>query len=349
VSENIVPQGRLLEPFEVSREPPANLKVEDEPLFRHELHRAFGPTDLYALRRVRLTADGVFLQGFRPVHELLYLPADMERLGSRHILRKLMQRRRLFVESDERYFTAFNRWSGNNYFHWMCDVLPRVYLARDQVEGSTFVLPSSHQIAFVERSLAPFRPARIVYFDQAESAFFSEVVVPGHIAVTGNYHEPTIRGLSEFLHESFRDEPQAVERSDRLLYVTRKGAKYRYVLNEDEVISLLGTYGFEVVENERLSLEDQVRLYANVRALVGIMGANLTNVMFMRPGSSVLQLTRTADATNHLYFSLASARGVSFYYQHCDYVDAGYGIRWNLTVDLAQLEENLELMLTSTA
>ena len=81
----------------------------------------------------------------------------------------------------------------------MYDVVPRAYLAREHVEGSTFVLPSTHRVPFVERSLAPFRPARIEYFDPSRTAFFREVTVPGHIAVTGNYHEPTIREVAAFL------------------------------------------------------------------------------------------------------------------------------------------------------
>jgi capsular polysaccharide biosynthesis protein len=331
--------ARLLEPFEVERQLPANLDPDDEPIFRPEYQRRFGATDLFLLRNVLITRDGVVVAGRRAVPDLEYFPGETARLGLRYVVRSRLARRRRF-DDGERYVTAFNRWSGNNYFHWLCDVLPRVYLARSYVEDSTFVLPASHEVPFVEKSLAPFRPRRIVYFGPDETAFFPEVTVPGHIAVTGNYHEPTMRELADFLLGALRgaEAPPVGPR----VYVSRRRAKHRHVINEDEVVSLVEGYGFEVVENEALSFEEQVALYSKTAILIGIIGANLANVLFMPPGSSLVQLTRNVDVSNHLYYSLASAKGVRFYYQRCDHVEAGYGDRWNIQVDVNRLEAILQ-------
>ena len=331
---------RLLDDFTVRRDRPANLAPEDEDLFRHELVRSFDPTDVFTLRNVHLTGDGVFIRGLKALEELRYIP--QEKLGTAYVLRSLVRRRRRFGDR-KRYVTAFNRWSHGNYFHWMCDVLPRVFLVRDLVADATFVLPSSHDVPFVHASLAPFAPAGLEFFAPHELAHFREVSVPGHIGLTGNYHEPTIRALSGFLVDSFvaggdSNEPMYV-------YVTRRGAQHRYIVNEQDVIEVVSRYGFEVVENEQLSFAEQVRLYSRTTSLVGIIGANLTNTMFMRPGSALLQLSPRGDAGNHLYFALAAAKGVRFYYQPCAFAEAGYGARWNLTVDVAELARNVEAML----
>jgi capsular polysaccharide biosynthesis protein len=333
----------LLDAFEVTRDEPANLRPEDDALFRHEYRRSFGPTRMYTFRNVRLTADGVVIHKRKAVPELRFVP--QERLGLRYVARSLVRRARDFDREDERYVTAFNRWSANNYFHWTCDVLPRVYLARHVVEGATFVLPRSHAVPFTEESLRAFAPKTIEYFDVDEVARFRELTVPGHIAVTGNYHEPTMRELAGFLERSLADTRAAATERARLVYVTRRTAKHRYVVNEDDVVSLLEHYRFETVANEDLTFADQVRLYSRTKALVGIIGANLTNVLFMPAGSSLLQLSRAEDASNHLYYALAAAKGVHFFYQPCEYVDAGFGARWNLTVDLDELERNVEAML----
>jgi capsular polysaccharide biosynthesis protein len=150
-------------------------------------------------------------------------------------------------------------------------------------------------------------------------------------------------GLSDFLGDALA--PGRRRGAGRRVYATRRQARHRYVANEDDVAALLESHGFETVENERLSLDEQIALYAETSILVGVMGANLTNVLFMEPRSAVLQLTRMGDASNHLYYSLASSKGVRFYYQQSLYVDAGWGIRWNLTVDLDELEANLTRIL----
>jgi capsular polysaccharide biosynthesis protein len=334
---------RLLDAFTVRRDRPANLRPEDERLFRHEYERSFGPTDVFTLRNVHLTGDGVFIRGLRPLRELRYVP--QEKMGPRYVARSLLRRRRRFDADGTRYVTAFNRWSPGNYFHWMCDVLPRVLLVRDVVEGATFVLPSSHAVHFVEDSLAPFAPAAVEFFSPDELAYFREVIVPGHIALTGNYHEPTMRALAEFLRRSLAGDTRAAPDDGPLVYVTRKSAQHRYVLNEAEVVDVVRGHGFEVVANEELSLAGQIALYSRARALIGIMGANLTNVLFMPPRSALLQLTRAGDASNHLYYALAEAMGVRFYYQQCAAVEGGFGIRWNLTVDANELDANIRALL----
>jgi capsular polysaccharide biosynthesis protein len=337
----IARRTRLLDGFHSVRPAPANLRREDEHLFRHEYERPFGPTDLYELRDVHVTADGVFVHGLRVVPELLYIPGELTQGRLRYAVKARLRPRARFDDPGARYFTAFNRWSPGNYFHWLGDVLPRVYLAREQVEGAVVVLPATHRVPFVESSLGPFRPARTAYFEPGRTAFFREVAVPGHVALTGNYHEPTMRELAGFLWESLGARPTG----GRLVYVTRRRAQHRFVLNEDDVITVVRRHGFEVVENEGLSFEGQVALYAGASAYVGIMGANLANVLFMPPRSALLELRRRDDASNHLFFSFAAAKGVDYYYQQCDWVEAGWGIRWNLTVDLDELDANLELML----
>ena len=337
---------RLLDPFTVERPAPANLAPGDDALFAHEYRRSFGPTELHVLHDVQLTSDGAFIRGLRVVPEVEFMPGVVK-LGPRYVLGSLRRRRRLLVEPGGRYIAAFNCWSGNNYFHWMCDVLPRLYLIRDLVAGSTLVLPASHDVPFVAKTLAPLAPGRVVFFDPAETVTLREVTVPGHVAVTGNYHEPTMRGLAALLCAALGVEAGAG--GGRRIYVTRQKAAHRHVLNETDVVDLVRAYGFEIVANEDLSFEEQVELHAGTEALIGIIGANLTNIMFMPPGSSVLQLSRRDDAHNHCYYSLAAAAGVRFLYQHCDFEDTRPGDYWNLTVDLGLLEENLKQMLPVAA
>jgi capsular polysaccharide biosynthesis protein len=47
----------------------------------------------------------------------------------------------------------------------------------------------------------------------------------------------------------------------------------------------------EVVEPGRLTLREQVELFARTAVLVGDHGAGLANLVFMRPGAAVLELT----------------------------------------------------------
>lgn len=71
--------------------------------------------------------------------------------------------------------------------------------------------------------------------------------------------------------------------ASKRLYVTRRNAGTRRLLNEDALLGRLESeFGFRLVENENHSLLDQLRLYRNATVVMGPHGAGLTNVVFAR-------------------------------------------------------------------
>lgn len=64
------------------------------------------------------------------------------------------------------------------------------------------------------------------------------------------------------------------------LYLSRRTAKVRRILNEDEVISRLEAQGFQAVQPETLTIPDQIKLFSEAEAIVAPHGAGLTNMIF---------------------------------------------------------------------
>ena len=88
------------------------------------------------------------------------------------------------------------------------------------------------------------------------------------------------------------------------LFISRRNARIRRTLNEDEVAIALEQRGFRTVQLESLSLADQVRLLAEAQCVVGQHGAGLTNILYMSPGARVVELLSTPDQLIH--YSLLS-------------------------------------------
>lgn len=63
-------------------------------------------------------------------------------------------------------------------------------------------------------------------------------------------------------------------------------------MNEDEVMSALGTLDVPSVmmKFDNISFVTQVRIMAKTTVLISIHGAQLTNALFMRPESSVMEI-----------------------------------------------------------
>ena len=69
-------------------------------------------------------------------------------------------------------------------------------------------------------------------------------------------------------------------RRQRRLYVTRRLARCGRFTNEQELEPILLDHGFEIIEAERLSFIEQVRLFSQAEVVTGPHGAGLTNILF---------------------------------------------------------------------
>lgn len=65
---------------------------------------------------------------------------------------------------------------------------------------------------------------------------------------------------------------------------------YRKMKNEQILISELQKEGVSIVEPELLTAEDQVRVFANARIVVGPSGAGMFNTIFCEPGTFVIDI-----------------------------------------------------------
>ncbi len=131
----------------------------------------------------------------------------------------------------------------------------------------------------------------------------------------------------------------------RRIYVSRRKAQRRKIINETEVEILMREFDFEVINFEDHSLDEQISIMHHTDILVSMHGAGLTNLIFCKPCTSVLEISLKNQTMDKCYFNLANAMDLKYYYQFCesnnditDYHNS------DLIVSLEDLKINLILM-----
>ncbi len=92
-----------------------------------------------------------------------------------------------------------------------------------------------------------------------------------------------------FADENLLPKP-AVTHANRRILVSRASASMRRLVNEEECARALGSYGFEVVTTEALSLLEEIELFRQAEVVLGVMGAGLTNAIFAPAGTPLISL-----------------------------------------------------------
>ena len=72
--------------------------------------------------------------------------------------------------------------------------------------------------------------------------------------------------------------------------MSRRDGGGRNLRNEDEIAALVESRGFEILTLSSLPVIEQVRTFAEASIVVGAHGAGLTNIMFCRPQTMLLEL-----------------------------------------------------------
>ena len=118
------------------------------------------------------------------------------------------------------------------------------------------------------------------------------------------HHAHSVTGLN-YLRAHW---PATAQDGPRKLYLARRNAKDRPLLNEAEVIQLFERYGFTAIDPEAHSVEEQMLYAASAEIIAGPYGANLANLVFARNARKCLILSTKQQPE---FARLASALGVA--------------------------------------
>lgn len=339
----------LLPPTESLRQAPKNLKTKEE--------FYFGKGTAYTLPEVSAEKfEAVSLEGNMRFTAGVSLHEKLTRLyfshGEKYLLSRLpwLYKPLFFAKYHLLYkrkkvkeaILAVDSWSGA-YFHWFADALPRLWVAAKHFPEAEVLLPIAYRNrSYIAQSLEalglkPLFMEKHMRYEVQTLNYISKV------APSGNYRDEVMQQLREVYLEKYA---KTKGTPTRRVYVSRAKAPRRFVVNEAEVQEVLKNYDFESVFLEELAWEAQVKLLAESSHFVGLHGAGLTNMLFMHPKTSVLELRGEDDSHNNCYFALASALGVDYYYQRCPIAGENTNTQDNnFYVDVEELEKNLKLML----
>jgi hypothetical protein len=190
-----------------------------------------------------------------------------------------------------------------NYYHWMCEVLPRVR-AHDR-EPAFHSLPmlvnDSELLPFQRQTLGILNPAHVSPFPwrcaRFKRLYLSSFLSAGEVA-------PRLRPWFRELRSRLGSTP--LTDAPRRLYLSRRDATRRRVTNDAEVAAALQQFGFESVTLDGRSVAEQLELFAGAEAIVFPHGAAGGNLPAAPAGTLVIEC-HARSLLNPSYWLLTQA------------------------------------------
>lgn len=236
---------------------------------------------------------------------------------------------------------VIDNYSPENYYHWMVDVLPRLVQAeQDHPTEHELLLPRYyHASPYKQFTLQAFPCVERIRWIAARSK--TRVAQLAYVERQSEDRLPARIVEVACRMKNLTGAPGTARR----VYFTRHHARRRRARNEADVVAVLRQHDVEVHRIDPSRPWEQMRVARGAHLILGLHGAELTNVMLMAPGARLLELRHPYEQWfADVYRPLAAMVGVEYHRQDCEPVNGPEGIATNfadLVVDLDLLRENL--------
>jgi capsular polysaccharide biosynthesis protein len=224
-----------------------------------------------------------------------------------------------FGHSQNRLETGISvgTWAPHNWFHWLIDILPSVFLARNlpsKYDDFPILLPTIAlekpswrevlDLVIGDRTIQPLSSRQTTVVQSL--VVIDSPTNPGPLNVSGSEprqyysaHSPAVKAYQQHLLQ-VSGPHRGYSRSKRAIFIARRGGSRPY--DESRFSEILGRLGFETVYLEDLTLKQTVEVMQGASAVIGPHGAGWANSLFCRDGTPALMWT-WAEAERHNWFA----------------------------------------------
>ena len=197
------------------------------------------------------------------------------------------------------------------YGHWLVDFLPRLWVlhaAGHDLATLRFIVPCDMaRFGFALLALCGLTENQLILYDHWRELLVAERLLLPTILRLGDRLAPCFAEATQFWLRRAGHTPAAAARAGGgALYLSRVGGQ-RNLVNRLAIEAIATEHGLAVMRPEKLSLTEQIALFASAEIIAGEYGSALHNTIFAGAGAAVCALRGTARHPSLVQSGLATA------------------------------------------
>lgn len=292
----------------------------------------------YSIKNASIGYYGYITKGFQNVKEIM--PANYKELPFTSIVRNFMVRQNVKIESPA--ISIVNSWY-ENFYHFIYESLVKLFCLRGHLNSASIVFPS-FRYKFHDEWIELLGLDNLTFINKRQA-------VKTPLAISCNYLNDSMESKKEIL-SGFRDWVLSIMKKKGLLFdknkfpakifINRTKARYRKILNSDEVLLLVSENGYTSIDLEDFSLPEQINYFYHAEDIIGVHGAGYSHIGFTK--APVLDII--VDNFYSDWFSkLAKNLGISYEFMRTRGVENNFHIKTpgyhDMIIDIPRLKEQL--------
>ncbi|MCB9192577.1 MAG: glycosyltransferase family 61 protein [Flavobacteriales bacterium] len=339
--------------------------IDCQPLvIRNNKHSIEAPSTTYTvlerrqrvIRNVFVTHEGLCLKNMLLVKnshfnltgkldKVFYVP--LWRLATeQYLVSKYGKSLTVTMLDEGTYLLVHTKWFG--YFFWLTDVIPKLILTMSSHSSVRLIYPVSwDQIPYVQDTLKLFPNLEHEQIPSGVHMQIKQLLLPDTRKWSNAIDPQEIKLIRSFFFDKLNSYKTESTISNDKIFISRKKAKRRRIINENEVERALQELDFKCITMEELSLFEQIEIMRNAKFVIGVHGAGLANCIFMQKRGRLIEISPEIEDTQNLripFWRIANAVKVKHQLLVCQDEESSVESNYdsNLLVDIFALKDLIE-------
>lgn len=233
----------------------------------------------------------------------------------------------------------------NNYYHWIFDTLPRLHILNSilTLDELDYLIIDNDNYAFKKETieLLGIPKRKLLKLTELKHIKADRLLVPSWPGRSGLIPKWSCEYIRRLI---LKDNVET--KYDERVYISRTSARYRKVVNENDLIVFLEKHGFKVYDFAGLAVVEQANIINQAKIVVAPHGAALTNLVFAKPGTKVLELF-SAEYINYCFWNICDHLKLKYSYliDSAPLLSLGkykHKAHQNLTINLREFQKKIE-------
>ncbi len=202
---------------------------------------------------------------------------------------------KIFPKTQQKYINVvlFAVKGNHGYYHWMMDLLPKIQLLKESKKFNLndidyFLfnnLNKKFQIEIIEYLNIPKEKIIQLSGSKKKKILFEleDLIIISNIYDIKSKCNLVKKNLLMFNNKNHF-------KIYKNIYISRNKSRCRRIINEKELIEILKKFNFKILYLEELTIAQQKELFYNSKIVIGPHGARLTNLIFCKKNTKVIEI-----------------------------------------------------------
>ncbi|MFL2901878.1 MAG: glycosyltransferase family 61 protein [Candidatus Pelagibacter sp.] len=187
--------------------------------------------------------------------------------------------------------------SGNNFFHFLFDIVPKIYLLTlkiDLKKINYFYVsdPKKWQIKIFK--ILGIGEEKLLSSKRNNHIFVEEIYAVDHPWYNKGYIQENVKKIPKWIiqknREFFLDNSK--QKFKNKIFLDRSKSKYNHcqINNLNDIKNLVLRKNFRLCKPEYLSFKKQINLFKSSSIIIGAHGAAFSNIIFCKSGTKIIEI-----------------------------------------------------------